>query len=255
LRLDVAALNAWAMLMLPEPQPELLADAALFLDFDGTLVELAQTPDAIEVPRRLGPLLIRLNDRLNGRLAIISGRALDDLERHAPATDVAFSGSHGLETQLADGTRLPLAVPESIEAAQRAIRAFAADRPGLVVEDKPAGVALHFRQAPQASQRVDTFMRDLADRLDLIVQRGAMVVELRASGADKGDAVRSFMATPPFQGARPVFVGDDLTDEHAFQAAADLGGDGVLVGPMRDTAARYRLPSVVAVAAWLEQAA
>lgn len=95
----------------------------------------------------------------------------------------------------------------------------------------------------------------LARDARLIVQKGKMVVELRPPGADKGDAVRAFMGQDPFAGARPVFVGDDLTDEHAFAAAAALGGDGVLVGATRSTKARYRLPSVAAVAAWLEACA
>lgn len=247
--------NPPAMRSLPEPPPGLLDDAALFLDFDGTLVELAESPAAIEVPDRLEPMLARLRDRLIGRLAIVSGRALDDLELHLPDTELAFCGSHGLEVRHADGSRDPLAVPAGLAAAQRAVHRFAAGTAGLLVEDKPAGVALHYRQAPKAGRAADALMAKLAARHGATVQRGAMVVELRAPGADKGDAVRAFMARPPFRGAPPVFVGDDLTDEHAFDAAAALGGAGVLVGPSRDTAAHYRLPSVAAVAAWLEAAA
>ena len=131
---------------------------------------------------------------------------------------------------------------------------FAARTEGLLIEEKPASVALHYRRAPAAQAQVDQFMGGLAERFGLLLQHGKMVAELRPKGADKGDALRAFMAEPPFAGARPVFVGDDLTDEHAFAAAADLGGSGVLVGPQRPTAACWRLDDVAAVIGWLNRA-
>ena len=240
---------------LAPPPPSLLEGAALFLDFDGTLVELAATPDAIRVPAALAPLLERLRTRLDGRLAIVSGRALADLERHLPCHGVAVAGSHGLELRLADGTPLPLSAPAGLDAARAEVERFAAGRDGLIVEAKPLGVALHFRLAPEREEEVLAFMDALAERYGLAMQRGKMVAELRAPGADKGDALRALMREPRFAGARPLFVGDDLTDEHAFAAAAALGGAGILVGPARETAARYRLASVRAVADWLEAAA
>ena len=240
------------MRSLPLPPSDLLDGAALFLDFDGTLTELAETPDAIRVEPHLGPLLGRLRDRLDGRIAIVSGRSLQDLERHVPVSGIAFSGSHGLELRLANGTSLPLQVPPEIHEVRDRVRRFAADRHGLLVEEKPAGVALHYRQAPDEGRRVSDFMEMLARQKSLIVQRGNMVVELRPHGADKGDAVRIFMSEPEFAGARPVFIGDDLTDEHAFSAVASMGGSGILVGPERETGAKSRLPSVAAVAEWLE---
>lgn len=243
------------MIGLLPPPAGLLDSAALFLDFDGTLVELAETPDAVRVSPALGPLLDRLRRRLGGRLAIVSGRALGDLERHAPLAGIAFSGSHGLELQWPDGTRLPLSAPLGLDDAREAVAGFAAATPGLLVEDKPAGIALHYRLAPNEGPRADAFMTALAKRYGWEVQRGAMVVELRPHGATKGDALKAFMRATDFAHARPVFVGDDLTDEHGFAAAAALGGAGVLVGPERETAAAYRLPSVAAVAEWLGEAA
>ena len=243
------------MASLSPPPRDLLDDAALFLDFDGTLVELAESPDSIRVAPELAPLLERLRRRLDGRLAIVSGRSLADLERHVPLSGIAFSGSHGLELRLADGTRLPLSVPIGFDDVRERVLAFAAGRPGLLAEEKPAGIALHYRQAPTQAGRVGAFMEGLAAERGLGVQHGKMVVELRAEGATKGDALRAFMTEPEFAAARPVFVGDDLTDEHAFEAAAGLGGAGVLVGPMRATAAAYRLDSVAAVADWLGSAA
>lgn len=237
---------------LPPPPPDLLEGAALFLDFDGTLVDLADTPDAIHVPLGLGAMLARLKARLGGRLAIVSGRAIDDLEAHLPRAGIAFSGSHGLEIRLADGAALPLSIPVGLDPEIAAeVAAFAAARPGLLVEAKPLGVALHYRTAPGLAEAAAAFMEDIARRHDLWVQHGNMVAELRPDGATKGDALRAFMTEPDFARARPVFVGDDLTDEHGFEAAAALGGVGVLVGPARPTAAAYRLASVAAVARWL----
>ena len=237
------------------PPPALIEGAALFLDFDGTLVELAETPDAIAVPAGLGPLLERLRRRLEGRLAIVSGRSLADLERHLPLHGIAFSGSHGLELQLANGTRLPLSVPIGLDDVRARVESFAAATPGLLVEEKPAGIALHYRLAPEEGSRADAFIGALAKERGLEVQRGAMVVELRPTGATKGDAIKAFMTEPEFAGTRPLFMGDDLTDEHGFAAVASLGGAGILVGPPRDTAARYRLGSVAAAAGWLREAA
>jgi len=243
------------MLTLPPPPPDLIDGAALFLDFDGTLVELAEAPDAISVPPRLAPLLARLRDRLDGRLAIVSGRAIADLERYVPVPGIPFSGSHGLELRLSDGTRVPLHAPRALADVRERVRGFAGERPGLLVEDKPAGVALHYRQAPAEARPVADFMEGLARSEQLVVQHGNMVVELRPAGADKGDAVRAFMREPAFDRARPIFLGDDLTDEHAFEAVAAMGGAGVLVGAERVTRARYRLASVAAVGDWLEACA
>jgi trehalose 6-phosphate phosphatase len=243
------------MVRLPPPPDALLEGAALFLDFDGTLVELAETPDAILVPPRLGALLDRLRARLSGRLAILSGRALGDLERHLPTSGIAFSGSHGLELRLAGGGRLPLSVPMGLDEIHRQVRDFGSGIEGLIVEEKPAGIALHFRKVPEAAADVAAFMEKVARDHGFTVQHGNMVAELRPVGATKGDALRAFMTEPEFAGARPLFVGDDLTDEHGFAAAAELGGAGILVGPMRKTGAAYNLSSVAAVADWLEAAA
>jgi trehalose 6-phosphate phosphatase len=239
---------------LPPPPSGLLEGAALFLDFDGTLVELAETPSAIRVPAGLGPRLAALRERLNGRLVIVSGRSLDDLERWLPLQQIACAGSHGLELRLADGTRHPVPRPDGLDQARERIERFAAGVEGLIVEPKPAGVALHYRRAPAQAARVARLMEELAETHGLALQRGKMVEELRSNGANKGDALRAFMAEPNFQGASPVFVGDDLTDEHGFAAAAALGGAGVLVGPPRATAASFRLESVDAAAAWLDGA-
>jgi trehalose 6-phosphate phosphatase len=247
--------NEVGMVDLPPPPPLDVAGDALFLDFDGTLVELADTPGAIRVAPDLLPLLERLRQALDGRVAIVSGRAIADLERHLPDAGIAFSGSHGLELRFADGTRLPLSVPIGLDDVRAEVERFAAPVPGLIVEGKPAGIALHYRLAPDHGARAEAYVAALARARGFAVQRGAMVIELRPGGATKGDALKAFMTEPDFAGARPWFVGDDLTDEHAFEAAAASGGAGILVGPARETAARYRLDSVGAVAGWLRRGA
>jgi trehalose 6-phosphate phosphatase len=239
----------------PPPPLSRFAPAALFLDFDGTLVELAEAPGAISVPGSLTPLLDRLSSRLDRRLAIVSGRAVEDLRRHLGGCAAVLSGSHGAELHYGDGRSIPVSPPPGLAEARESVRLFATGGEGLLVEDKPAGVALHYRLAPERAEEVDSFLGTLAGRFGLVLQRGKMVAELRPEGSDKGAALRRLMAEPPFSGARPVFVGDDLTDEDAFRAAAALGGQGVLVGPARATAAQWRLDGVAEVTSWLEAAA
>ena len=240
---------------LPPPPRDLLARSALFLDFDGTLVELAEAPDAIRLPEGLPDLLARLSAVLDGRLAIVTGRSSADLRRHLDCAGLCIAGSHGAEMRRADGRETELS-GGGVSAALRAdADVFAAAHPGTLVEHKPAGLALHFRQAPAAERAIVELAERLAAASGLAVQHGKCVVELRPAGIDKGLALRRLMAEPPFAGARPIFVGDDLTDEHGFEAAAALGGGGVLVGEPRATAAQWRLPDVSAVADWLEQAA
>jgi trehalose 6-phosphate phosphatase len=148
-----------------------------------------------------------------------------------------------------------LAARHDLTPARERVHRLAGEAPGLLVEDKPFSVAIHYRQAPHEQARVAQAMAELARSTGLTLQQGKMVIEIRPPGADKGDAVRAFMAEPDFAGARPLFVGDDLTDEHGFAAAAAMGGAGILVGPARDTAARWRLPDVPSVIRWLDEAA
>ena len=235
----------------PPPALSSISNPALFLDFDGTLVEIAARPGAIEVAPGLPALLAALGARLGGRLAIVSGRAIADLDRYVGGARVALAGSHGGELRLA-GEAAPRVFAEPMpETAMAAVRAFAAARPGVLIEDKPLGLAIHYRAIPAAERDALELAGELAARHSLATKRGKMVVELISSGVDKGRAVARLCAAAPFGGGTPVFVGDDVTDEDGFRAAAAHGGWGVLVGPERATAARVRLANVTAVHAWL----
>lgn len=236
-----------------EPPVKLLSGASLFLDFDGTLVEIAERPDAVQVSARLSQVMWRLLDRLDGRVAVVSGRPADQV-RELLGCPVTIVGSHGLEFR-GDFARLGTgARPAALEEALQAMRELAAGRPGVLVEDKPFGVALHFRQLPEAEAECNALALELAERHGLHLQPGKMMVEVRAPGGDKGTAIRALMREPPIANGSPLFMGDDLTDEPGFAAAAELGGAGVLVGEERATAALYRLDGVPEALDWLEAA-
>ena len=236
------------------PPEDLLQGASLFLDLDGTLVDFALRPDAVVVDARLSALLRRLATRLNGRMAIISGRSVDQviaLLGHAP---FAIAGSHGLEMRWPNGRSLSVPRPDSLAEVELELDLFAARHPGVLVERKPFGAALHYRKSPGLKEQCSRLATDLEARTGLQLQAGNMVYELRAPWADKGTALTFLMAGSDMTGARPVFIGDDITDEAGFIAAASLGGAGVLVGAPRRSAAIYSLDSVAATLAWLEAA-
>jgi trehalose 6-phosphate phosphatase len=240
---------------LAPPPPDLLADASLFLDFDGTLVEIAETPDAVTVDPALAALLGTLAQALDGRLAIVSGRPVAEVRALLAPAAPAVAGSHGLEMARSGGPVVAPARAAALDVALAAGRTLADAHPGLLVEDKPYGVGLHYRRAPAAAAAAAALADRLAQQHGLVVQHGKMVVELRLPGHDKGSAVRAIMAEPGHGHTRPVFMGDDITDEAGFAAAAALGGVGILVGPYRESAARYRLDGVTDALAWLHTVA
>lgn len=240
---------------LPHPPVGGSGDAvrlALFLDMDGVLAPFAATPEAVvAVPRRTA-VLKRLQIALDGRMAVISGRTLVEIDRLTDGASPSASGVHGLERRRGDGSVENQEPAPEVREAVAAFDAFAADRPGVIVEDKGVSAGLHFRQAPEAEDAAEHLATTLADSTGLTLQAGSMVLELKTPGTDKGSALTAFMAEAPFRGATPVMLGDDLTDEHAFKAATELGGYGVLVGQPRETAARYGLETVDTVLDWLE---
>jgi trehalose 6-phosphate phosphatase len=219
---------------------------------DGVLAPLAETPDAVVPDPRRTAVLRRLAARLEGRVAIISGRTLAEIDRITEGAAVSASGVHGLERRRADGSLDHTVAAPAVRDAVAAFARFARDRPGTIVEDKAVSAGLHFRGAPAVAAAAEALAHSLAAETGLALQAGNLVVELKTPGTDKGTALKAFMGEPPFAGAVPVMLGDDLTDEDGFRAAVALGGFGVLVGASRQTAARFGLPDVEAVLAWLD---
>jgi trehalose 6-phosphate phosphatase len=248
---DGAFAPAGARASLPPP-PAVLSRPALFLDMDGVLAPLAATPDAVVPDARRTAVLLRLAERLDGRVAIISGRTLAEIDRIAESAAASASGVHGLERRRADGSLDHAEADPAVREAVVAFERFARDRPGTIVEDKAVSAGLHFRGAPAEAEAAEALAADLAADTGLALQPGHLVVELKTPGTDKGSALRAFMDEVPFAGAIPIMLGDDLTDEDGFLAATALGGFGVLIGPPRDTAAAYGLADVEAVLAWLD---
>nr|WP_298894776.1 trehalose-phosphatase [uncultured Altererythrobacter sp.] len=224
---------------------------ALFVDFDGTMVEIAAGPDDISVPPNLAQALEALAARMDNRLAVISGRSLLDIKRHLGTPAIARAGSHGAELVSSDGSLLG---PQPLELPRQALDALAeyAREEGLRFEAKTHGGALHYRSNPERGSDALSFATDISNSYGLAIKTGKCVVEVVQKGANKGNAVRAFMQTATFAGATPIFIGDDVTDEDGFTACEELGGFGICVGNRDGTAAEYSVPNVEGVYEWLE---
>lgn len=237
--------------------PPLDPTDALFVDVDGTLLDIALHPGAVRVPANLPGFLQRLEVRHGGAFALVSGRPIASLDQLFRPWRGAAAGVHGGERRRRDGSRADLDPGIATPALDR-IRAAAIDlaarNPDLRIEDKGRSLALHYRSAPEAGPRVERFAARAVDEGEgaLRAIAGKMAVEFVPRGYGKGGAIAAFLAEPPFQGRRPVFLGDDVTDEEGFSEVARRGGVSIKVGPPdRPTVAAYRLPDVSAVHAWL----
>ena len=236
------------------PRPPLPADDwALFLDVDGCLLDFADRPDAVAVPDALRAAITALAARLEGALALVSGRSLATLDRLFAPLRLPAAGLHGLERRTVDGRVVDVPPPAPLlEKVRRDARRVADKFPGALVEDKGAALALHWRQAPAAADALHAFAEAALPWLQgYRLQPGDHVVELRPASADKGDAIAAFMQEAPFAGRRPVFAGDDLTDEHGFAIVDARDGLSVLVGGRKGSAARYGLRDPADLRAWL----
>jgi len=229
-----------------------VADAALFVDFDGTLVEIAATPDAVTVDPGLPELLSRLRDLLGGALAIVTGRPVAGIDHFLPGLDLDACGMHGLERRIAGHVAFPDDLADLSPQIAR-LRARLANHPGLIIEDKRIGVAVHWRTAPQGEQDARAAIDELARELGpgYKIQDGKAVREIVSARAGKGEGIQALMRSRPYAGRRPFFVGDDKTDEHGFAAVNELDGVTVKIGP-GDTLARYRLSSSAELRKMLE---
>lgn len=222
---------------------------ALFLDFDGTLVEIAPTPDAVVVPRGLAEMLTRLHAAAEGAVAVVSGRMLAELERFLEGFEGVLIGSHGAERRGAPAPPLP----EGLRELQDEVRRIAGAE-GLLAEIKTRGAALHYRSVPEREALARGFAEALAAAYPaFVLQPAKMAFELKPRGAAKDVALAEAMRGPPFAGRRPVYLGDDATDEPALGWVAGRGGVAVKVGE-GDSAAPHRLESPRAVLDWLARA-
>lgn len=234
------------------PPPLDVRGHALFLDLDGTLVEIQERPHAVTAGDELRDLLQRLSDRMNGAVALVTGRTVEDASRILKGSLQTVAGVHGFEMQQGGALFRDIAELSPITAASEDLRALIQEQTlTALIEDKRASLALHYRHAPETEAHVQQVAAEIAAKRGLRVLQGKMVVELVAGGRTKGDAVNAFMAEAPFAGRLPVVLGDDLTDEDAFIAADDVEGFGVLIGAPRETAAKYGLAGPAEVFNWL----
>lgn len=228
---------------------------ALFLDVDGTLLELAETPQGVHVPASLKQLLDEVRWRLDGALALVSGRSLASLDQLFSPLRLIASGVHGCERRVADGNVLrPEVDAATIARIRNDLAAFVRSHEGLLLEDKHYAVALHYRRAPHLEDEVYRIMEQMRVYLGptFALQAGKSVVELRPGEWTKGTSIASFMREAPFIGRTPVFIGDDVTDEDAFAVVNELNGISIKVGPAEVTLARHRLGGVSDVLRWLQ---
>ena len=226
---------------------------ALFLDFDGTLVDLVDDPDKVALAPDRVERLSEMSDSLAGALAIVSGRRIADLDRFLKPLAFAAAGVHGLERRVTpDGETTFLMAPEALDPVRDALAPTLEENQRLSLEDKGTALVLHYRTAPDLADVAKTVMRNAtSDRDDLVVMEGDNIVEVHPAGMDKGKALADFMGKSPFEGRIPVYLGDDTTDEFALKIVAEMGGVAIKVGT-KESIAEYRLADVGDVHHWLD---
>ncbi|KKC37455.1 hypothetical protein WH87_13115 [Devosia epidermidihirudinis] len=234
--------------------PHVLPQLAIFTDFDGTLVDLADAPDQIDVPESLAAQLERAIRDLDSAFAVITGREIADIDRYLAPLHLPIAGAHGTQRRRADGVieEVDMAHVVAAEEIAHSIAPLIEANPGLVLEAKEGSVALHYRQSPELETAARIAMEDAVNGVtDFTIVPGKMVFEARARGISKGTALRAFMREEPFLGRTPIFIGDDITDEDGFIAAQELGGVGIKLGE-GETAARMRIADVHSVHALIQ---
>lgn len=227
-------------------------ELAWFLDFDGTLVEIAARPEHVVVEDAARLALARLQAMTGGAVAIVTGREIHAIDAFLAPLVLPVAGVHGLTRRNASGVvRQPETDMRFLAEARTALAPLMAELDGLLIETKSTSLALHYRARPDAEARCLAAMEALASRSpETHLLRGKMVIELRAGGADKGTAVAEFLDEAPFRGRRPFFAGDDVTDEDAFRLVNARGGISIKIGP-GETAAVARCPDTATFLAWL----
>lgn len=244
------------MRMRPAPDTLDAANVALFLDVDGTLLPIRDNPADVMADNTLIATLRQCSARLDGAMALVSGRAINEIDRIFSPEVFPVAGAHGAELRMhsgesasVDGSPLPRSALDPLEG-------FAARDERLLLEHKRGGVSLHYRRAPEMKaacrELVDRVLEELGDGYRLIA--GKMVFEITSQAHNKGDAISQFLTSQPFAGRQPVFIGDDVTDEDGFRVVNALGGVSIRVGDTADSEARYALAAVKDVLSWLQDA-
>ena len=238
----------------PARLPPWPTEPAVFLDLDGTLIEIAQRPDEVTPTERLGALLAKLPSAAGDAVAIISGRTVAEVDRLLMPHRLAVAGVHGLERRRAGGQMERAAAEiDWIDDVRDSMERFVESHPGLMLENKRMSLALHYRARPELENTVRNFVAGLDLPAALERLQGRKVIEVKPRNMNKGEAIRAYMREPPFAGRTPVFAGDDVTDESGFLVVNELGGVSVKVGKGA-TAANWNLPGVAHVLRWLSQA-
>jgi trehalose 6-phosphate phosphatase len=233
------------------PPPPAL-DWCLFLDVDGTLVELTDTPSQTEADPEIIALLREVSERLGGAVAFVSGRKIETLDQLFAPLRLPAAGLHGVERRKAGGTIQGASFIDSqLDGARAAMKALVQAHPGTLLEDKDRTVAVHFRMAPQLEPAMRQAITDIAKPLgsNYHIQSGKMLFEIKPRGFSKATAIKAFMQESPFSGRRPVFAGDDLTDQDGFAIVEAQGGISIGVGDV--VRGQFYLENVAAVRAWL----
>jgi trehalose 6-phosphate phosphatase len=239
--------------------PEYLAagsNVCLFVDVDGTLLDIAPMPQLVVVPTDLPAILAVMSDRLEGALALVSGRPIAELDRLFAPLRLPAAGEHGAEIRwAADGPMIAEAPPAALPGLSRQLAEAIAGLSGVRLEQKRAGLVVHFRQAPELERHLRVLVDAvIADSFaDIHVQPGKMVLEIKERACSKARAVVALMRHPPFAGRRPLFMGDDAADRDGFAAAREFGGFGAAVGPEHADAADWSFASPAAVRAWFSR--
>jgi trehalose 6-phosphate phosphatase len=226
---------------------------ALFLDVDGTLLDIRDNPAEVVADSALTELLCACSAKLGGALSLVSGRSIEEVDRIFAPADFPVAGAHGAELRFDGGHTLTLESRPMPAAAIHTLQEFAKRNEGLLLERKRGGVSLHYRRAPELEKECEQLIAELMNDLgtDFRLIAGKMVFEIAPGAHDKGAAIRSFLEQPPFTGRVPVYLGDDVTDEDAFREVNRINGTSIRVGGSSHSEARYDLPDVASVRPWL----
>lgn len=217
-----------------------LTQLALFTDFDGTLVSIAPRPDQVIIPPAVFTAVRQLQLKTGGATAIITGRSLLSINDLLPLEGLAMAGSHGAEWQLHGESHSVGQITSAFDPIRPALNKFAQDH-NLLLEDKSFAIAVHFRQAPELEPRLDEFLQTLVTSTSpLTVMQGKAIREVKPKTIDKGTAITRFMQQAPFAQRKPLYLGDDVTDEAGFECVNQSGGMSIKVGP-GPTCAQHRL--------------